>query len=77
VTLKVNPKDLDLVREHRKEWVEAVEGMGTLTVEADPAIARGGCVLETDAGDVDARVEERLAMLNTALLEELRTSGKP
>ena len=76
VTVKVNPKDLDLVREHRKEWMEAVEGIGTLTVEADPALSRGGCVLETDAGDVDARVEERLAMLNAALLEELRTSGK-
>lgn len=76
VTVKVNPKDLDSVREHRKEWVEAVEGIGTLTVEADPAVARGGCVLETDAGDVDARVEERLAMLHAALLEELRTPGK-
>ncbi len=76
VTVKVNPKDLDLVREHRKDWMEAVEGIGALTVEADPALSRGGCVLETDAGDVDARVEERLAMLNAALLEELRTSGK-
>lgn len=76
VTLKVNPKDLDAVREHRKDWVEAVEGMGTLTIEADPSLSRGGCVLETDAGDVDARIEERLAMLGAALLEELRTSGR-
>lgn len=76
VTLKVNPGDLDVVREHRKEWLESIEGIGTLTVEADPAVARGGCVLETDAGDVDARIEERLAMLHAALLEDLRTPGR-
>ncbi|OGG56825.1 MAG: hypothetical protein A3F84_10530 [Candidatus Handelsmanbacteria bacterium RIFCSPLOWO2_12_FULL_64_10] len=76
VTLKVNPKDLDSVREHRKDWIEAVEGIGTLTIEADPALSRGECVLETDAGDVDARIEERLAMLHSALIEELRTPGR-
>lgn len=76
VTLKVNPRDLDSVREHRKDWIEAVEGMGTLSIEADPDLSRGGCVLETDAGDVDARIEERLAMLHSALIEELRTPGR-
>ena len=74
VTVKVNPQELEWVKEARKEWLEAVEGIGTLTVQADPEIARGGCVVETDAGDVDARIEERLAMLHAALLEELRTS---
>lgn len=76
VIIKANPGDLDVVKEHRKEWLESIEGIGTLTIEADPAVARGGCVLETDAGDVDARIEERLAMLHAALLEELRTPGK-
>ena len=74
ITVKVNPQELEWVKEARKEWLEAVEGIGTLTVQADPEIARGGCVVETDAGDVDARIEERLAMLHAALLEELRTS---
>jgi flagellar assembly protein FliH len=76
VTVKVNPKNLDAAREARKEWVESVEGIGTLTLEADPSVSPGGCVLETEAGDVDARIEERLAMLHTALLEDLRTPGK-
>ncbi len=76
ITVKVNPEELEWVKEARKEWLEAVEGIGTLTIQPDPEIARGGCVVETDAGDVDARIEERLAMLHAALLEELRTSGK-
>jgi flagellar assembly protein FliH len=76
VTVKVNPKNLDAAREARKEWTESIEGIGTLMLEADPSVSPGGCVLETEAGDVDARIEERLAMLHTALLEELRTPGK-
>ncbi len=74
ITVKVNPQELEWVKEARKEWLEAGEGIGTLTVQADPEIARGGWVMETDAGDVDARIEERLAMLHAALLEELRAS---
>jgi len=76
VTVKVNPKNLEAAREARKEWVESIEGIGALTLEADPSVSPGGCVVETDAGDVDARIEERLAMLHTALLEELRSPGK-
>lgn len=76
IVIKVNPKELERVKEARKEWLESVEGIGTLTVQPDPEIAPGGCVVETDAGDVDARVEERLSMLHAALLEELRASGK-
>ena len=76
VIVKVNPKDLDVVRETRKEWLAGVEGIGTLSIEANESIARGGCVLETDSGDVDARVEERLSMLHQALLDQVRTSGR-
>jgi flagellar biosynthesis/type III secretory pathway protein FliH len=41
-------------------------------VESDTAIARGGCVVSSDAGTLDARVETRIDALARALQAELR-----
>ncbi len=38
-----------------------------LTLQADPAIRRGGCVIETDAGQVDGRLEPQLAAIRATL----------
>ena len=38
-----------------------------IPAEADPAIARGGCVLESAAGQVDARMETQLDLIEQAL----------
>ena len=74
VTVKVNPKDLEMVKQNRQQWLEGIEGIGTLNFEGDDAISRGGCVVETDSGDVDALIEQRLSMLQAALLEEVRAA---
>jgi flagellar biosynthesis/type III secretory pathway protein FliH len=36
-------------------------------VHADPALTRGGCVVDTELGTVDARLETRLDALARAL----------
>uniref|UniRef100_A0A7C4RTJ9 Flagellar assembly protein FliH n=1 Tax=Desulfatirhabdium butyrativorans TaxID=340467 RepID=A0A7C4RTJ9_9BACT len=40
----------------------------------DPAIAYGGCVLETDTGEIDASLESQLQVLLEALKRELELS---
>jgi flagellar biosynthesis/type III secretory pathway protein FliH len=40
-----------------------------LEIAGDPAIARGGCVVEFDGGEVDARIETQLAAFAAALAE--------
>jgi flagellar biosynthesis/type III secretory pathway protein FliH len=44
----------------------------TLSVVADPEVAPGGAVVETEAGVVDARIETRLAALARAAGEGAR-----
>jgi type III secretion protein L len=39
-----------------------------LGLRADPSVGRGGCVLETEAGELDARLETQLALLERTLL---------
>ena len=71
VIIRVNPDDLEAVRRHRNDWLESLESMDHLLIEAEPTVTRGGCVVETPIGDVDAQIEERLERLRNALLEEI------
>ena len=52
---------LDLLSEH--------PNLKALTVTPDAAIGRGGCVLETPSGDVDATIETQLKRIYQSLSE--------
>ena len=66
-TLRVNPEDFDYVEELRPEFFAAVKELKALTVTSDPSITRGGCLLESPYGDVDARVETQLDKIHQCL----------
>lgn len=74
ITIRVHPDDLELVRTHRSVWRETYEQIGTLSVEADPFISHGGCLIETPSGDIDAQIESRLEKLKTVLIEAIRSA---
>ena len=76
VVIKVNPDDLDAVRRHRNDWLESLEGVKELVIEGDTGITRGGCIVETPKGDVDAQIEERLARLRAVITEELHSGDE-
>ena len=55
--LRLNPKDLPLVEAGAADLLRA---RGVL-LQGDATIATGGCVVESDLGQVDARIESRWA----------------
>jgi len=59
VRLRVNPFDLPLLEARKNELLEACSGLRGVEVIGDRTIA-GGCVLDSDAGSVDARIEATL-----------------
>lgn len=78
--LRVSPKDLEIVRQNRGELVAVVDACNELRLEGDPQIGRGGCVVESEAGTVDATLEAQLEALERGLLEQSRVgpvSGDP
>ena len=77
VVVKVHPDDLDVVRRHRADWLESLEGIEQLTIEGDADMTPGGCILETPKGDVDAQIEERLDRLQVTLTEQIRNEDEP
>ena len=52
----VNPKDFDIVQENIDFWQPIESSIQEIVVKKDERVEHGGCVLESEAGVVDARI---------------------
>ena len=69
IIIRVNTADLKLTTEHLKEFISLMEGGQSIQVAEDSSVDQGGCVIETDFGEVDARIANQLAELESRILE--------
>jgi len=69
VIIRVNLKDLQLTTEHKEEFIKLVEGVKSINVVEDSTVDTGGCIIETDFGEIDARISSQLAELENKILE--------
>jgi flagellar assembly protein FliH len=78
VIVKVNLADLQLATEHAKDFVEMAENAKRLTIVEDTSIDRGGCIIETDFGEIDARIASQLRELEEKILDisPIKARGK-
>jgi flagellar assembly protein FliH len=60
ITVLVHPEDLELVRDAMDGLRSTLGGIEHCVVEAERRVSRGGAVVRTPDGDVDARVETKL-----------------
>jgi len=68
-TVHLHPDDYQYALTHR----ERLSTSGTLKLVEDPAIGRGGCLIETDHGDVDARIEHQFSEIERGFLHDLES----
>jgi flagellar assembly protein FliH len=59
VTVRVNPADLERMRDHRDDLI-AIGDIRNLRVIEDQRVDRGGVVVDTAAGTIDARISTQL-----------------
>ncbi len=69
VILHVNLADVKLTTEHIKDFIREVESVKSITVVEDSSVEKGGCIVETDFGAIDARISSQLAELESKILE--------
>jgi len=67
--IKVNMDDLQLATEHKQEFIKLVEGVKDIQILEDTSVDPGGCIIETDFGEIDARISSQLAELESKILE--------
>lgn len=58
--IRVNPDDLQLVKDAREELLAAVDGVDKIEIADDRRVGRGGCVIESPNGTLDARISTQL-----------------
>ncbi len=74
VTVFVNPTDLKTVTKERERY-SSDERIRLLDFVADPAVPAGGCVIETEVGKIDARLETQFKVIESALLSQVDNNG--
>lgn len=65
--IRLNPQDMNLVKEHKPLFLASVSGLKNISFDADPTVSAGGCKISSDFGDVDATIESQLEEMRKAL----------
>ena len=66
--VKLHPDDLAIVKLKKPLFMSTVSGLKNITLEADEAMTRGGCLVESELGLVDATIKSQLDELRLQLL---------
>jgi flagellar biosynthesis/type III secretory pathway protein FliH len=75
ITVLVHPEDLDLVRDAMDGLRTTLGGIEHCEVQAERRVSRGGAVVRTPDGDVDARVETKLQRAREVVEAALTTGS--
>lgn len=71
LTIRLNPKDIDTVEGFKQELLLTDDFGALLRLEADEIIQRGGCMIETKLGDLDARIDQQIKIIEDLLQDQL------
>jgi flagellar biosynthesis/type III secretory pathway protein FliH len=63
LVIRVSPRDAGTVSGNKEFWTPIAERLRDVSVEPDERIQRGGCIIESNSGVVDGRIETQLADL--------------
>jgi type III secretion protein L len=75
IMVRVHPADADALQKNKPRLLEMLARAQTIEIRADEAIRRGGCVVVTELGTIDAKLERQLDALELALQTELDEGG--
>ena len=66
--VRLNPDDHAALRDQVERITSQLSQVATTEIVADPSVSAGGCLVETESGSVDARIETQLARITEELL---------
>ena len=59
IKIKLNPDDFQFIKNTRSQLSHFLNNVDNIRFEAEESIQSGGCLIETDRGDIDARIEKQ------------------
>jgi flagellar assembly protein FliH len=67
LTVRINPGDHQYIEGIKPEFFKRFQQINQINITSDPSINRGGCLVETPYGNVDATVDTQLDQIREAL----------
>jgi flagellar biosynthesis/type III secretory pathway protein FliH len=64
--IRLNPFDLPIIEQHREALIAASTSLRQIEIISDESID-AGCIVETDGGVIDSRIETRLKLLRGSI----------
>ena len=77
IILRINPADEPVVRDQREGILTSADSIRQLVIETDEAIERGGCIIETGSGTIDARIATQLKQIEATLFGSPGSAQSP
>ena len=73
IVIKMNPADIQFLDQSKLPFADNGDQSvsNRIRIEADESISRGGCFIETESGDVDARIETQIEIIKAAFREKI------
>lgn len=68
--IRVHPEDEKILKQYRSELIAASDAVKELIIEPDEHLSRGGCILESESGNVDATIETQVRKISDLLLSD-------
>lgn len=66
IKIKFNPHDLRFIEDTQSQFTHFFQNFDHVRFEAEDSIQSGGCLIETDRGDIDARIEKQFEAIEEA-----------
>ncbi len=66
IKIKFNPDDLRFIKDTQSQFTRILQNFDQVHFEAEDSIQSGGCLIETDRGDIDARIEKQFEAIEEA-----------
>jgi len=76
IKIKMSPDDLNFINETKYQISNLIEHIDNVTVEAEDSIPNGGCIIETEFGDIDARIEKQLQAIEESFLSGIENPSQ-
>ncbi len=70
IIIRVNPGDLEVLVKSKERLIGLLGRAKDLDIRGDPAVRRGGCVIESEIGQIDAQLDIQLAVVEKILLKQ-------
>jgi flagellar biosynthesis/type III secretory pathway protein FliH len=71
ITVKMSPSDLQFMQDAKHGLSGRLSSLQHVDFESDESISSGGCVIETESGKINARLEHQLRAIEESLRSQL------